>query len=139
MLGKIRVCLGARETRLLQCDCFEFLDDSSEWNEHGGEGVNTVSLAFHNCDMDHGQMKLEVEWVYLVCYSRLPSIKEPRKQPDYCPLRNQGSNVEAEALEEQCLLVCSPLLALPAFLYHPRLNAQERHCPQCGGLSYISH
>lgn len=37
MLGKIRVCLGARETRLLQCDCFEFLDDSSEWNEHGGE------------------------------------------------------------------------------------------------------
>lgn len=33
----MRVCLGARETRLLECDCFEFLDDNSGWNEHERE------------------------------------------------------------------------------------------------------
>lgn len=45
------------ETRLLECDCFEFLDDSSGWNEHGGEvgdrrsqelGLLTFCLVLHS-------------------------------------------------------------------------------------------
>lgn len=38
--------------------------------------------------------------------------------------RNLESGTDTEAMEECCLLVCSPQLAQPAFLYYPRPPAQ---------------
>lgn len=35
MLGKVKVCPGAQKTGLVECDCFELLDDSSEMSMEG--------------------------------------------------------------------------------------------------------
>lgn len=38
VLGKVKVCPGAQEARLVECDCFELLDDSSGMNMEGSWG-----------------------------------------------------------------------------------------------------
>ena len=44
--------------------------------------------------------------------------------------RNLEAGTEAEAMEEHCLLVCSPWLTPSAFLYNPGLSVQSWHCPK---------
>lgn len=46
MLRKVKVCPGAQKTRLVECDCFELLDYSSEMSMEGSWGRKVSGIRF---------------------------------------------------------------------------------------------
>lgn len=53
--------------------------------------------------------------------------------------KNQAAGIDAEAVEECCLLACSSWLAQPAFLCYPGHSAKKWHHSVWGYPSHINH
>jgi hypothetical protein len=53
--------------------------------------------------------------------------------------RNLEAGVDAETMEECCLLAYFLWLTQIVYLYNPRLPAQGWHCPQWAGPSTLDH
>lgn len=82
----------------------------------------------------------EEEIVSLILPSNSSTPKVPEDKNSLTQGRNLEAGAEAEAMEECCLLACSPWSAQPAFIQHPECGGvQGLHCPTCAAPSHITN